>query len=130
VKLFKTSFVLALVAFWALVTNHCLLETMLQLDFLSCSTETRDSHHQSSDCRDDGCAAVESGSYKSEPNQISVERPSFAFETLLLALLSKLAASETAAAFTGPDTAPPELVPAWRFSFRTALPPRAPSFLS
>jgi hypothetical protein len=125
VKLLKTSFVWALIAFWALVTNHCMLETILQLDFLRCSTETESSDHQSSDCRDDACDSVESGAYKSEANRISVERPSFAFETFALALFFKLAASEASANIAAADGTPPEFVPTWQFSFRTALPVRA-----
>lgn len=131
-KLVKTAFVLALAAFWALVTSHCGLENTFGLEFLTCSTEAADATpHQSSDCGDDdACATIESGCYKSEERQVSVTKPCLAPAALALPLLSERTDFESAARLLAPATTPPELAHAWQFSFRTALPPRAPSLLS
>ncbi len=131
-KLVKTAFVLALAAFWALVTSHCGLENTFGLEFLTCSTKAADSTpHPSSDCGDDdACATIESGYYKSDEKQVSVLKPDLVPLALTLALLSEPATDEFAPGLAPPETAPPELAQAWQFSFRTALPPRAPSLLS
>ena len=131
-KLVRTAFVLALAAFWALVTSHCGLESTFGLEFLTCTTEASDATpHQSSDCGgDDACATIESGYYKSDEQQVLVLKPDLAPLALTLALLSELATDESAPRLATTRTAPPELAQAWQFSFRTALSPRAPSLLS
>jgi hypothetical protein len=132
VKLVKKTFVLALVAFWALVTNHCALEDIPGLGFLACATQvSEDVPHQPSGCGDDdACADVESGFYKSEESQVSAGKASVAPVAFVLALLSDLSALEPTASQISAEATPPELAHTWHFSFRTALPPRAPSFLS
>ena len=131
-KLVKTAFVLALAAFWALVTSHCGLENTFGLEFLTCSTESDHSApHQSSDCGDDdACATIESGYYKSEEKQVSVVKPDLALLALTFALLAEPATDESAPGLAPLQTAPPELAHAWQFSCRTTLPPRAPSLFS
>ena len=123
---------LALVAFWTLVTNHCALEAIPGLGLLACSPQGNDAvPHEPTDCGDeDACAAVESGFYKSEEGQVSAKKPFFASAAFVLAALSQVTAAETAAGVAVPVIAGPELAHTWQFSFRTALPPRAPSFLS
>jgi hypothetical protein len=129
VKLAKKTFVLALVALWALMTNHCGLENIPGLKFLACSPQT-EAAHQPSDCGDnDACATVESGIYKSEESQVLAGKASFAPVAFTLVLLSEFAPLEPAASQVSAEP-PPEFVHTWQFSFRTALPPRAPSFLS
>ena len=68
-------FVLGLVAFWALATQHCRLEVVPGLDFLACLSPETEAHHESSDCESDGCANVESSLYKSENHRITLEQP-------------------------------------------------------
>lgn len=116
---------LGMVAFWALMGSHCGLESIPGLDFFACSTQNG-AEHQPSDCETDACAAIESGLYKTEQAQVSAHRPDFAPLALVLALVSDPAALQSAAR----RASPPELIHTWQFFCRTALPPRAPSFLS
>lgn len=131
VKLAKKTFVLAIVAFWALVTNHCGLEMIPGLKLLACSPQTQAAAHLPSGCGDnDGCATVESGQYRPEENQLSSGNVPLVALVYALTVLSDLVALEPQLAQISPEVTPPELAQTWHFSFRTALPPRAPSFVS
>ena len=75
------------------------------------------------------CCALASANYKVEDN-----RPPVLTAPLVVALLTS-AADEPVEAVSYPEVStiaqsPPELPAAWQFSFRTALPPRAPSLVS
>lgn len=131
-KLAKKIFGWALVAVWALVSNHCPLEAISGLEFLACSPESATSPHQPSDCGDekDACATVEAGLYKTEESQISAGKVSFAAVKFILALLSDAGAPTRTSSQALPEESPPELAHTWQFTSRTALPPRAPSFIS
>lgn len=130
-KLVKNAFVLGLVAVWALMTSHCGLENIPGLNFLPCASEAEAASHQPSDCGDDdACASVESGSYRTEQKQIAAEKLSFSSVSFLLALLSDRPALERNDSEVSMEAIPPEFEHTWQFSFRTALPPRAPSILS
>ena len=119
---------LVLLAFWGLATMHCDLEQLPGLEFLSCCQHQDGAPHQDSDCDRDGCATVESGFYKLE------EQPAIAPEPLLLpSLLLPLWEPTPPKNLAGVEfltSSPPELAHVWQFSYRTALPPRAPSFAS
>lgn len=123
---------LAVVAFWALMANHCGLELIPGLDFLACSPQAEASPHQPSNCGDDSdaCATVESGLYKSEQSEFSVGKAFLPVVALAVALLSQTDAPESSAGQFLSQGSPPELLKTWQFSFRTALPVRAPSIVS
>jgi hypothetical protein len=111
---------------------HCRLEVLSGFEFLSCcqhsEREQSPSHHEK-ECTDDGCAAVELGFYKPEKLQAAPVIPLLA----LVTRLSPLPEPDLADAFdhsVSISSSPPELAMVWRFSQRTALPPRAPSFVS
>lgn len=132
VKFLKNTFVLVFVAYWALMINHCGLESIAGLEFLACSPQAESAPHAPAGCDDDndGCATVESGLFKAEQNQfVAAKAPVFAV-TLALAMLSDLACFEPTANQISSEVSPPELVRVWQFSLRTALPPRAPSLLA
>jgi hypothetical protein len=105
---------------------HCTLETVPGFSFLQRCCGGDEVPQPTSDCQDDSCSAVESGSYKVEDN------PTVAPD---LALLLVLAAwdcateprTDSAPRFVALSPTPPELPQPWQFSHRTALPPRAPS---
>ncbi|MCI0538431.1 MAG: hypothetical protein L0Z50_24760 [Verrucomicrobiales bacterium] len=127
----KKIFVSGLIAFWVLMTSHCGWERIPGLKFLACTPLAEAAPHQPSDCGDDdACATVESGNYKSEEGQVSAPKAPILPVAFALALLSDLAALEPPASEISPEATPPELAHVWQFSFRTALPPRAPSFIS
>jgi hypothetical protein len=129
---------------WALLTIHCQVEAMPGFEFLRCSpapvsepachnTSDCDSNHrsspgQSSDpCEENGCCAIESAQYHVPRQQhegaptpvIAIAAPNYR-----VVIADSLPKDVNHGFLT---TAPPELVVSWRFAFRTALPPRAPS---
>jgi hypothetical protein len=106
---------------WVPITSHCAWENLPGLQFFQCATDTE----QDSDCEGDACVQVESASYKVSETQTSVPVPplTIVFQVSLLEMLPTLQPLPVSAA-------PPEIPKSWQFSFRTALPPRAPSFVS
>jgi hypothetical protein len=97
--------------------------------FASCHSEDG-TPQQDNDCESDGCSAVESGFYRIEEQAPAVSVP-------LLVLSTVLPLWEAAAPVPAPhlelellNCSPPELPRVWQFSYRTALPPRAPSFVA
>ena len=130
-KIAKKIVALGMIAFWALMSNHCALEMVPGLSFLACSPQTEAARHLPDDCGDEGdaCATVESGNYRSEESLVSAGKAPMA-NAFVLALLSDLPDLESLASRPSLEIVPPELARVWQFSFRTALPPRAPSRLS
>lgn len=130
-KLLKNAFVLSLVAFWAVMTSHCGLESISGLSFLACESEAESSAHQSSDCGDnDACATVESGLYKKEDNKGVVEQSHLLMPVVALLAVSHLELCQSSSYPPRSEVAPPGFSQGWQFFFRTALPPRAPSLLA
>lgn len=127
-KSLKTLLTLLLVAIWPLAMSHCKLEQLPGFAFLACATDA-DATHAETNCDTDNCASIESGLYKTEDTQQSVPAPPLvksSFQTTTV-----LAETEPASGCTDHfDPIAPELPKSWQFSFRTALPPRAPSFVS
>ena len=106
---------------WVPITSHCALEDLPGLQFFQCATDTE----QDSDCEGDGCYQVESASYKVSETQTPVPVPLFTV-MVQISLLEMLPTQPPL-----PATAAPLAIPkGWQFSFRTALPPRAPSPVS
>jgi len=129
VKWFTKSVVVLLLALWVPVTMHCTLETMPGFSFLQWCCGGDEASQPRQDCSQDACGAVESGLYKTEDNHCF---------TSGWALLLELAAGEWVAEppaefvplVASVSSAPPELPRFWQFSYRTALPPRAPSLVA
>ena len=127
-KWLRTITVLALVALWLPVSVHCQLEQLPGLEFLSCCDhEDTTAPHPDDDCEGDGCAVVESGLYKTEERQNSLTAPNF---PPVQSSSVRMTSAPAAVLALVHGTSPPELSRIWQFSFRTALPPRAPSFAS
>ena len=99
-----------------------MLESVSGLDFLKCAGASvpADNGH----CDEDGCAQVESGNYKVSDTHSDFALPDF--PALLITLAVGPASEATAAVIQ----APPEILSGWQFTYRTALPPRAPSIIS
>ena len=117
-----------LLALWVPATMHCALETVPGLSFLQWCCGSDEAPQAAHDCSQDSCSAVESGFYKIEDNPTVA--PGLA---ALLALTDSDGFVEPPADppphSTPASSAPPELPRFWQFSYRTALPPRAPSFV-
>jgi hypothetical protein len=126
---FKTLGLLTLLALWLPATNHCRLEQLPGLRFLACCDheDATASHHD--DCRTDDCAAVESGLYKTVSGRIQAPVPVLLTTSLLTVFLEEIPAPPACCLTGSPVVSPPDSG-GWQFSFRTALPPRAPSFAS
>ena len=112
---------------WLPLSSHCTWEHLPGLELFSCHTEAETAPHQDDDCQSDGCAAVESGSYKIE------EQPAGIPAQLLVSCIVQSLPTGVPQSFkasSAPASPPPELSRIWQFTFRTAAPPRAPSFVS
>lgn len=125
----KKVLIVLLALLWLAASNHCRLEGLPGLGFLTCCTHEDSAPHQDDDCETDGCAAVENQLYKTETAQISVVAPTLLFATFLSSAWVELFPPASASQIP-PDAAPAVLLRVWQFTYRTALPPRAPSLLS
>ncbi len=115
---------LALVALWPLATNHCQLEASTGLAMFQCA------HSESQgDCTDGVCDSVESGFYRSEEGQI-LSATMFILASFYSTELLLPAPAPRDGISLCVTTAPPECPASRQFVFRTAAPPRAPSFVS
>ena len=118
----RTVITLVMLVLWPLAVMHCKLETIPGLEFLRCASDT----DTSSDCQGDGCETVESALYKVPDHQNIAPEP--ILKTVVLpSLLEREARPCENHLCWRVTSAPPELPKVWQFSFRTALPPRAPS---
>ena len=124
-------FVLAAFA-WLPMTAHCQLESIPGFEFLACVTESSchgKPNPQESTPEDGGCCAVEKAHYKTELMRVTLPLP--ALQPMESGALRDGANTLPAKASLGMLTAaPPDLPSSWQFSRRTALPARAPSFVS
>ncbi len=127
VQWFKTFMIVTLVAVWSLASNHCRLELISAFSFVACGNQADCTGKQDKDCETDGCAAVENQLYKSENAQVQLPAPAL----LPVVFVSPIVIEDPAPSLTRLfDTTPKVLSRLWQFSYRTALPPRAPSLLS
>lgn len=129
VRFLKNILVVLVAVAWLPMTLHCRLETVPGLEFLACEAESRSDSVPSSDCGDTGCCSVEKSQYKTEQHRLTLLPPNFQPSPFAPVLdLANTLSDE--ASREAPAIAPPELPRCWQFIFRTASPPRAPSFAS
>lgn len=125
---FSRLMAVCLAVLWLPMASHCDLEHLPGLEFLACGTSVEAASHQQSDCQTDGCASVESGFYKTEER--AVEAPAPLVAAVIPALLLSVPAENDFLSVVVASSVPDELPQRWQFVFRTAAPPRAPSFVS
>ncbi len=122
--------ILSVLGLWLGASNHCRLEEVAGLEFLLCNPHAEEAAHQEDDCQKDSCAFVEHAIFKSEQQQFTVAQP----EMLLVPdLVAVVMAERPDISSIGSQELPAsaEILPtAWRFVFRAAAPPRAPSVAS
>jgi hypothetical protein len=121
----KKIIAMVLLALWAPITSHCLLEVAdLIPDALHCADACVPGN---GDCSDeaDACSSLESASYRMDDECPAIVVPLSA--TLIRAGEPLCSLQCSYASFS---VAPFELTVTWQFSCRTALLPRAPSFVS
>ncbi len=114
-------------ALWGLATTHCDLEQVPGFGFLAWCHPQETAAPQSEDCSSDACSEVESALYKTEQHIVTVPMPVLA--TSFLLPLWDASSGVRAPEPVLRNLSPPELPRLWQFSYRTALPPRAPSLI-
>lgn len=123
-------FVLAALA-WLPMTVHCRLESIPGLSFLACKAESS-CHNESSPQKPvsgEDCCSIEKSDYKVSQYRITLPPPQLlSVQSVELADLARSLPPEVCIGVL--TAAPPELLSTWKFSFRTALPARAPSVVS
>jgi hypothetical protein len=124
VKRLLPLFGLILAVLWVPVTSHCAWENFSDWQFFQCADDASPAS-QESDCNDDTCLTVESASYKISETDALLAVPCFH-------LMAQVSIPEPICKDPSfPVTAAlAEISIGWQFSYRTALPPRAPSFVS
>ena len=126
-KLAKTIAMLTL-ALWGLAAMHCTLEGVPGFGFLKSCCFVDSAPAAPQDCEDDGCGEVEDGQYRSEEQTVSAPVPLLVLSFLLPVWEATAPPARPQPVL--PSGSPPELPRAWQFSYRTALPPRAPSLVA
>lgn len=129
----RAALAILLATLWLPVSSHCLvLEVSSGLESLSCCTHTAAQEaapHPEDDCATDTCSVVEDAKYKHTLQRVTVP----ALDLHLLFELPPLREPALPLCASRPhqlDDSLARLPMAWQFSARTALPPRAPSFVS
>jgi hypothetical protein len=113
---------------WAPLTSHCQLESLPGLEFLHCAPAAHPSTDGGDPCQDGACCSIESANYQSpRPQEILTVLPTV-LPAASFGLLERPVPVEVQPGI--PTADPPGLQNSWQFSFRTALPPRAPSLAS
>jgi len=132
VTLLRSIASLLLVAVWLPASSHALLEhfELIHQVHADHDTDSSGSHEHDADNHEaaDGKCALAS-------THVSVPMPDTVASPSLFCLLGFDSASEfhverQSSGLAPPGTAPPQLSHRWQFSFRTALPARAPSLIS
>ena len=122
---------LLLVALWLPASSHALLEHFEVIHQVHADHEadSADSHEHDADNHEaaDGVCML-SSSHVTVPLPDSIPMPMFCAPGLHWA--SELHAGQQPSGLAPPGTAPPQLSHGWQFSFRAALPARAPSLAS
>lgn len=117
---------MVMLAAWMPAASLCLAECAGLVERGDCCPEESSGN---ADTIAHSCCLLASGSYKSDTQRLSVVAPDALANPQLLSLVSVAPLSSNLASPL-PALPPPELPVTWQFSFRTALPPRAPSLAS
>ena len=129
VKRWKAILALLLALIYLPATGHCLLEQAGWLPSGGDCCEASDStdRSQSVPCASYGCCPSEFAVYFKAASGIQ-SLPTAEIPVCVIAFALDLLPKQSLA--PPPESYPPELPKIWQFSLRTALPPRAPSFVS
>lgn len=125
----KTILAVLLAFFYPLAAGYCLIETTGWVTPVDCCAETTSHEHEEKDpCGGYGCCPIEYAVYSSiDAGVVDVA----ALPTdLLFAALEFLTQPPGESPSFSLERSPQEIPKSWQFTFRTALPPRAPSFIS
>jgi hypothetical protein len=132
VQLLKKIMVLVLVACWLPASSHALLQSAGLIHHVHADHDHEDisgSHEHDSDnheLADGKCAFSATHLSAPSPNMFAT----LLFSTFGVAQDFQIQAVSIGSGLAPPGAAPPEFPKCWQFVFRTASPPRAPSFVS
>jgi len=109
-------------------TGHCLLEQAGWFPSAGacCEQTASATGSQDSSCTE-GCCPIENADYFS-PNKDRTSVMIVAVPAYVMVLALDILPRQSPP--VSPESSPPELLKVWQFAYRTALPPRAPSFVS
>ena len=117
---------MVILALWMPATSLCLAECAGLIERGDCCP---DESSGKADAAAHPCCFLASGHYKSHDYRPLMIAPIDLATAQVPFLISSAAPSERLAAIW-PSPSPPDLPVTWQFSFRAALPPRAPSLAS
>lgn len=119
---------LLLAVMWMPLAAHCQLESLTGLAVLRCAAAEAGETPGDSHCESGFCCSWESGDYRLPELQPPVGA------SILAEMPQVLVVAEEELSLSGGggirSVATPEPPRPWQFSLRTALPPRAPSFVA
>lgn len=122
----RTLTIILLALVWVPLTSHCKLEGLTGLEFFRCATEASHAPESGDPCEGNECCAIESAKYQAFRQQVIL--PALFQAVLPAEDLSALTVVPPAQIYLSLlAAAPPERSSSWQFSYRTALPVRAPS---
>jgi hypothetical protein len=125
----KTLVSLMVLALWATCTLRCEMEVLASSAPVSCCDEAGEESDQApAQPQHCICSFVQSGGFIVEKSNVPIPLPNDALFTSTA--LPKADVTLSALAPAELTFSPPELRTSWQFSFRAALSPRAPSFVS
>lgn len=125
----KTVIAAVLALVYPLLAGYCLLEKTGLVAAVDCCAETTPhDQDEKSSCGGYGCCPIEYAVYSSlDSGTADLTTPPADVVLLAVVLLTAVPAEVPVAQ---PERSPPDIPKSWQFFFRTALPPRAPSFIS
>jgi hypothetical protein len=119
---------LSVLALWGLAAMHCQLEVLPGLDFLQSCCYADSSPSAPKHCESDGCDAVENGCYLAQEQNAAAPQPPLV--PVLISPVIEAPLPDIPGQCFSDSKAPPDLSRFWQFSYRAALPPRAPTTVS
>ncbi len=128
VRRFTNLFFVLAAALWLPASAHCQLKSLPGFEFLACESGNDCCEVPKSKCDGSGCCTVEGSQYKTVSSRLTRTPCQLLIsQAVSVDVVQNLPAQGAVGILT---TAPPELLQARHFLFRTALPVRAPSSAS
>jgi hypothetical protein len=113
---------------WLPLTTHCRLESAFDLRTVSCASDDA-CHGESHGAESNNlCCALEKSHYRSDASRLKLSPPDSS--VILHSILATPHEAPAPVCAVDSVAGPQELRTSWQFSFRTALPVRAPSLAS
>jgi hypothetical protein len=127
VKWLHSVVAVVLLALWLPATRCCTLEGAGVSGFADCCIDEGTDSQPEQPCDGDTCCQLEKGIYKLEQVSIGISAPEISVPG---DLVNALMADHDVSIASAPSSSPPDLPVSWQFSYRAALPARAPSIAS